>query len=326
MKKIYFIILLVTICLSANSQPITLEDYSLKGKVKTITQTVYNIMKDSDQIIKGEIVNCKVNFNENYMAQFNKNGQLTNRATYIFGFKFDSLTFNLGGGDLVVKKLETYTYDDSDFLIETISLSYNDSLKGKFVNDHYGNPIIEYWYLIDETLDQKIVNNYQDFDKISDQSFYYPDGTLSYNSIYSYNSNDKIKSVFNIRPSGDTIKKYLFKYDSDDFLIQQEIFTRKNGWYTLSAKGDTVANVPTRFKYEKYLFWYNERGLISDQIIQEESESYLPDKKPIKKQKRFIFTHSQNKYEFDKEGNWIQKIISIENKPTYIVERKIKYY
>ena len=157
---------------------------------------------------------------------------------------------------------------------------------------------------------------------------YDDDGNLSEERVYDGNGED-------------LLVKIEYNYDGNRNLTEIEYYYPPSGDFT-SIKGkfdesgnliesryyDKDGELNGKYKYDKDGNLSEERNYDQDGELSSKTK-YKYDNKGNMSSKIFISDYESKvtyKYEFDKNDNWIKKIIYEEGKPTFIVNREINYY
>ena len=137
-------------------------------------------------------------------------------------------------------------------------------------------------------------NKYDEKGNEIESNGYNSDGSLDYKYTYKYDEKGNKIEWNSYKSDGSLNYKFTYKYDEKGNEIE---------WNSYNSDGS--------LDY-KYTYKYDEKG---NEI---ESNRYKSDGSL-----NYKFTY---KYEFDKQDNWIKKIIFLNEIPKYILEREYEYY
>ena len=204
--------------------------------------------------------------------------------------------------------IEKITYNAQNNPIDKKTYSYDDK----------GNKVGEAIYLRSEYVQYKMHFKYNDKNKLIEEAQYDKDGKLLYRSTYEYRGDDLAKTeTFNDKGEVEFSKKN--SYD-------------KNGNLTGEMTYEKFSNTTTIEKYQYDSF--NNKTMVSvsknDVLMLKISYKY-DDKNNVIASHAFDGQDRPREsrtyaYKYDDNGNWTQKTIAIGGKPSFIVERSIKYF
>lgn len=219
------------------------------------------------------------------------------RVKYKKSFKYD--VENRKINEIGINKFDNidysidFKYDDNGNLIEEYCSNFNeDSTKDSktYVYDLWGNRTeICIYSFYDDTLRHKIENTYDYKNNIIDSTVYEL-GIYKYQRIYKYDQNNFLIEEERINNEGNIIEKTTYKYDDKGNQIELENF----------------------FSNEKLVRYYDDKRMVR------EVKSY--------NSKGIVERTTNFHYRYDEKGNWVEKIITIDNIPSYIEEREIEYF
>lgn len=335
MKKIILLIgLLIFSSCSVKSQKNDLESLNLKGNVKSVKETTYEAIEEFSEIIKGKRKAIVLGVPLDSYITFNSDGNIIeNNKFYSDGslgfretFKYDGNTtektyLNTSRGEI---RKELSVYDDKRNLVERKDISEN-----KVIN------VYKYKY------------NYDNQGNIT--HIYIEEGNLFEN--YKYNSKGKLLEMLRFSPSGHIITKFTCKYYENGNLLETEelsysddsvIYSQKTEKYGINGKISMYIQTYKGILDYKIKYRYNEKGSIverleykldlengSNEEFLDINEKYIYDSSNNLIKKMTTYNDSSNsteKFKYDKNGNWVEKILFSNNTPEYIVERHIVYY
>lgn len=291
----------------------------LKGDVKSILETVYEVQRKSDIIEKGDIdpfstIIHTIFDNKGYKIEENKH-KTSNNILFRTTYKYDSkrnlteklIEENLHKNIFIINMWHSYMYDNKGNLIEESIYEYDSTLREKntYKYDKKGNRI-EHYKSSNKKRGSKLqeahsaIQNWKvtytydiNGNKIEENAIETTDN-ISTKKTYKYDKKGNIVEFLS-KLNNNTISKSIFKHDKKGNLIEWKIFNT-NG--SLEYK--------LTYKYDK------ENNLV-------ESNEYSSEGSGLKK-------IGILKFENDKHGNWIQQIKYKNKTPFQITERIIEYF
>jgi len=267
--------------------------------------------KISAQINTGTGINIKKNENkktvksiiEVYYIAFKKDGAVKKNNQYA----------DMSDGNKIFK-----SYNKKGKLLEIIRLNNNDTvkrisyvfqkgyLKEKKIFGTKNKLLKTVKYIYDTTGKLYLEETYSDKEKVSTDTLKYNQhGIQKFKIISDAGGKLLMTKGYNYNINGNIIEFSSFNYFTDDY-------TRITYKYNLQGKITEKITEINDYLNEKITFKYDSNGNITEKTKHDYTGS-LVYKKTFK-------------YEFDKDNNWIKKIIYKEGIPQYIVERKIQYY
>lgn len=191
--------------------------------------------------------------------------------------------------------------------------------KHKYIYDNNDRLIEMKTYASDDQLYSKEIYRYDTSEVITKCIIY--DGTNKISEIwdYTYNRNKKlIKSTCHFLDINSKLK-WTYKYDSIGRKIQEKTYSMTKGKVfiieeTTYTKNDYICNrfiIQSDTIKNKCIYKYQ------DDLITEAYKYTYDDK---------LISQKSYQYEFDKNNNWVQKIVFFNKKPIYIIDRIIEYY
>jgi hypothetical protein len=260
---------------------------NLKGKVKTLYESTFNVEDKFGKIQKGDLQNKIV-------TSFNESGNESEKTYY----KSD--------GSLSAKYTHKYNNDGSEIERNYYSL-INNNLSWKIIYkyDSNGNKIKENWYDLNGNLTQMNIYKYDDKGNMIEYDNYKTDGSLFYKESYKYNDKGYKIETNSFDPNARLISKDTYKYNDNGNMIVDDIFYPNYSSNQYTKNGDKIEGGS-----DKYTYKYDNNGNTIEQV------SYNDDG---------INTYN-DKYDFDKTGNWIKEILLKNSTVQNIIERVIVYY
>jgi len=184
------------------------------------------------------------------------------------------------------RKTEEYKYKNDGSLWYRLTYIY----------DKNGNNIKENRYDEEGDLRRVIELKYGKNGNKTKEYRYKPDGNPSqvYKGVFKYDKNGNNTEECWYFASDSLFIKLYYLYDKEDRNIEKE-------WY--NYEGGLI----TKKSYE-----YDDKGCITTET------GYNP-----KGEIEYVATYN---YDFDKNGNWIRKLMFVDNIPKFVIERDIVYY
>lgn len=314
-KKIplFILVLIISSCYSDSNGVGSITDYyqtknndlfdlQLRGKVKSIHETVYSAVKKFGTVSKGDKTYDDESDNIESAMQFNENGNILN----VRKLDFD--------GNLSHE--EKYEYNENGIKIRYV------------------------WNNLEDDYKEEIIYKLNQDDEIFESIFSSDYGNDKTSYLYDDNGN-KIEEL-KYDSSGKLIYKRLFEYNKSGSLIEEKRFNEENlsGIYKYNDSGKVIEESWIDYAGEitKCIYKYDKRGN-NTKIICSDSDGKIVDKVMNKynqmndKVRSEITDEVSNRYysssweyNYDIHGNWTEKIVHIYKKPTFFIERKIKYY
>ncbi|WP_405411675.1 hypothetical protein [Maribacter sp. Asnod1-A12] len=296
----FIIVVFLFGCKLENQQKNHLDLRGLKGKVKSLVETEYNIKSNFGEIKKVDYGGrtTKISYNESgYMTEYtyyNQDGSFNNRTTYLYDDNLNEIEvkeFNFSG-EIESKELKVY---DNNILVETKGLDSKGRLSWKIEYRNNSNGDI-----------QELIQYNQD-GKVYSRQLYEYDKNENHIQTVSFNSKENIgkKSIYQYDDKGNRIEWKLF--ESNGNLISSEKYE-----YNKKDKKTIISRYGSKNKLE-YTFSksYNEYG---DETT---SLNHFPPDETYS----FYYEHIYDDY-----NNWIELKDYQNNVPNKIVERIIEYY
>ncbi len=234
------------------------------------------------------------------IEQFGEIKKSTRKAYYVPGY-YDLIdeqeVFNMKGNIIESSFTDlkwTLKYDNKGNNIESNMYNSDGKLlnKSKYKYDDKGNNIESNSYNPNGKLDGRTTHNYDKKGKLIESNSYYPIGILSSKTLYQYDDKENLIEEKLYDTISVCVNKNVFQYDDNGNQIELNNYMPEGALFNRKIS-----------KYD------DKRNVI-------EINSYFPHDT----------VHNTYKYEFDKNGNWIFKIIFINEIPKYIQERKIEYF
>ena len=306
--------------------------FNNSSNVKSIEQTKYKLSFKSGKLIKGRKIGSFDN-DSNYYVKFDELGRITETIDYPKGSNFRTYTYDYdefenlfrvkgfnSNGDCV--SAEKYTYNELGKLIQEeffqantykkYTHCYNENNVETFYTELHGYPLIS--FLLDELLLGEAIR----------------EKAVYLKSIKSYNENGslvkEITYISNINEiNGNVIETYICDYDSNGNLLKElkktDIIGEAKSTIELNHFYDKTGlknNTKLRFDFGGLKIYINT-------IIVRDENGFV--KEIIENQKSIggKIKYSE-KFEYDKYSN-VSRIYFFKNdKPKFLIERKIEYF
>jgi len=223
---------------------------------------------------------------QDFLKIFNTNGN--NIETIIYNSDGSLFQKHINKFDKNANEVEKNIYDS------------NNSLKWKYLikYDDKGNKIEENYYSSDGNLHSKETYKYDNEGNKIEENYYSLEpisGSESVHTKWTFKHNDQNKTTewYYHTPGYEPLLNYIYKYDDNGNQIE---------W---SGHNLGMPNFKTHANYD-----FNGNLL--------EIKSYETNER--------LKSHENHKYQFDKNGNWIQRIDYVNEIPKFIIQREIEYY
>ncbi len=181
--------------------------------------------------------------------------------------------------------------------------------------------------------------------KIREEKSFLRETSVQYITTYTYDSNNNLQIEQRLNSDYKRLYTINNKYNTKNLLLQTETLNKDNKLEysevrTFDAKGNMTSNriydgfadgkILEEFKYDKNNNLTERKEIInqaitSHQLLTYDNHNNVVYEKTVGKDSKLIVDRKVH-YEYDKNGNWIKKTITIDNEPKYVVERKITYY
>lgn len=326
MKNIFLCIMaLFAVNVFSQENQTDLQELNLKGKVKSVRSVDYEAVEVSGEVVKGRIVE------DNFFA-YNEAGSVVEKTKYYadgtpcekFIVTYDSEGRVIEGcmynseGKIDFKKVITYDNKGNKLTENESNEKGEVRVKESFKYDDKNNLINKDTQFFDGNLDAKTVFEYDKKGNLIKQHLYREGSWLT--EIYSKRIENGI-TIKEIQSKSEKQKKEkkILKYNDKGNVIEESEYDAKGNLleritYKYDAEGREIEvnwENPNGFLvYSKYIKTYNDRGILS-------GVKYVYPNGNIE---QYVYS-----YEYDNQGNWIKKILYINDRPS-ITERKIEYY
>jgi len=190
--------------------------------------------------------------------------------------------------------------------------------KKTYVYDDKGNKIGEAIYMRSEYIQYKIHYKYDTNNKLIEEAQYDKEGKLLYRTTYKHNG-DNLISTETFNDKGELEYSEKFSFDKNGNMISRVAYEKFENAHTVEKYQYDSANNKTMVVVSKNdvpLFKVSYKYDDKNNLIA--SHAFDRDDKPRESR---AYT-----YKYDDKGNWTEKIVSIAGKPSFVVERSIKYF
>lgn len=203
MKRVLFLISLITFVTSCSKQQKFLSMFEVNGNVKSIRTTVYKAVEKFGEVIQGDIIsdeemNKLITFDENgnikEISIFNKNGDLEKKSIYVYGVDNKVLRINKYDGYGNENGKTVYSYNEYGKEIEIIDYDRIGKVNYTQKNEWEGDKIIKNQF-INEYSDGKYNINEYDGNTLVKTVTYDKSGKKT--GEYIEYENEKIKRLVN---------------------------------------------------------------------------------------------------------------------------------
>lgn len=323
---LFTLLFIYSLCKSQGTQPkekikndLTVEN--LKGKIKTMTETHYEMVEKFGELKKGQI-------QDKVVYVYNPSGMETGVTDY-------------GSPGNIVNSKVSKQFDSHGNKIEQSDYDYTGTVKTNYKYDSKGNLIEEaianfnkytYTYdaqnkLLEKSLLKKYIKGFQleskDILKYDEKgnrvewAAYNGDGSLHSMTQYKYDDNNNIIEQFYKSPDGKSDSRVVTKYDINNNKIECSSYDLRG---RLSDHSTTKYNQNNTISESNRSYSYE-----SDPNVKY-IEIYRYDNNGNEIEYSFGTSSTTYKYEFDKAVNWVKKTGYQNNRTTSLIERTIEYY
>ena len=206
-------------------------------------------------------------------------------------------------------KIERIEYTSDGKTYEKLSYLYDDK----------GYDTIIYNEKDSHNLIAKYVHKYDEKGNLIERRHYNPDGSNDNIYTYKYDENKNLVEYNWFKKDGNFGSKDIYKYDTKGNMLEDATYKsdERLEWkitYEYNDSGNCVEENTYKGSkfYIKYLKKFDDKG---NQI---EIDLCKEDGTPYRKY--------YQKYEYDKNGNWVMQTQFEKDKPTYIYERELVYF
>lgn len=287
---------------------------NLKGKVKSIRQTPYEVIEKFGEVTKGNVFD-DFSVTINSFMEFNEEGNVIVKKYYLPNGNFDRIYRKDNKGN----KIEENRYNSNGELFE----------KQVYVYDERDILIEDNIYRSDGKLSFKTIYKSDHKNNIVEEDVYNSKGKLKSKTINRYDKNrNKIEMILSKENDEDYGFKSSYKFDENNYMIEEATYSLKDKLkYKFTYKLDKSGNVIEENSYDSNNELQGTSISKYDKYGNEEERQY----KAIKEVDNYKgepngTTNRKYKYKYDENGNWIEKIEYVNYIPKKIIEREIEYY
>ena len=269
---LFVLLLCVCACTHAPKADTDLYLLNLQGKVKSVSQTTYHALPDSDVPVKGEPVQGQ--FDARFEQSFNKKGYTIQKEVLMPDGQIMTKSLTQFGSSDLPDKEEVYN-GDGELILYTL-------------------------YLYDED------------DQLMTREIYDADQTLKEKFRMTYNDKGYLVKIVKELPHDLVVAITTIKNDDLGFPIDEN---------TVSPAGNGISHIRFQRQADGKLLYMTTYGG-GGQELSRTTYNAKGDEQIWEGDGREIAYD----YQYDKVGNWTQKVIYENGHPEYIVERNYQYY
>jgi ribosome maturation protein Sdo1 len=294
---------------------IIISELNLKGNVKSVKETSFEAISINGKISKGDKKReIEGDFDFHILIQEN-------------GLKIREDLF-------LTKDNESYkrtlNYNEEGFLIQRIWYNLDGSINQNwnYTLNEKGNPISVINKAMKNPFIAKKSYTYNKNGNKTEFKAFEKDGSINIYKEFKYNQKEDLIEEIDYTSEGKIKMKLICNYDDKGNKIKSLRYLTNAGFLfeTFNYKYNTKNQKTEELHYNvskiltfKKVFKYTQKGLIKKikkyQNINEDSTSELK-----------LIEIKTYKYYFDKQKNWIKKIVLLNKEPIYIFEREIEYF
>lgn len=324
------------------------EFFKLKGNVENISEKSY-------QLVNGQKGGLKRELDHDYDLHFNEEGKLTLEKKWIQDKPFEENTYNgqtnmlsstqFMSGQPVIKT--EYQWDKTGKNNTNIIKRNPDNSQLSREEKIYTKGLLTQKNLYDlqDILTEKTTYEYDEKKNMVKENKFLREETVQYITSFEYDEKNRKKLESSYKANGDLIYKTIFDYDGDNLAGVETIngadnTTAKIEKFTYNDKGKVL----TETSYNSFdktnsvdEYTYDEKGNQTSRSNSKDGNimgkvAFTYDDKNNQTSINVVDgagTTLESKsytFEYDAHGNWVKKTIKINDKPAFIVERKITYY
>ena len=294
---IYQLILLMIIsaCTSGTRSSTPTNDWEkqhFKGKVKSITETSFEVEEKFGEYVKGQRDGIHDQYDE-LNLQFNTDGNLIQELRIYLSGSASKRVFVFDNQHRCIEERFSYIKRNEE--------SYRDQFSVKNYYDDYGNVILK--------------DNYSSDGKITEIDTLY------------YNKDGNLIEIKAFDTDGDMGGKVLYKYTTDGKKSEEAVYS-SDGSLLSKQSTDYDGGLKIKDSYQQnnhyQIMVYDQ----SQQIVERSTYKILNKDNVLNEDNLKLTSSWMFQYEYDEHGNWINQYQYQEDEknPTYVVEREIEYY
>jgi hypothetical protein len=311
MKAKVGIIVIIIAVIVAWSNPrkggTSLETFQLRGKVKSLRETSYVATMESGKIVRGEIKRNTPYEHDSFMI-FNRIGNIESVTYSSMGIEESQIAYSYNERG---NQIGSVTYNSKGESVEKVKYFYKE-------ND---NKTECYVYGKSGDLSTKFTFEYDDYGNlISNKIEPLNKSIKAWELTYKYDDRMNVIEQGNINPQGSFTDKLDYVYDKKSRVIEKIVYSADNGKGTRETfRYDRKGNVIEECDYNhsgilvrRFFYKFNKPGNMVELTAQDSTGK--------------MYLEEAYEYTYDREINWIKKIIFEQKVPIYILEREIEYY
>lgn len=325
--------------------------YELKGNVESVSEKSFEAVNGTME--KGA---PKRENNHDSDLQFNDEGQLISEKKWIKGnTPYEETTYL--GREHAINKIQymngtpiiktEHAWDKTKKLNTSVTKRNADNSQLSREEKIYKNSYMveKNQYNTQNILTDKIQYDVDTKGNVLRENLYLNKETIQYITAYEYDSkNRKTLETSTDNNTGKLIYKTVFQYEGDH-LISVETFNGKDNSLASSQKysydekgnllkeytldGNTKEEIVDQYVYDakgnktERVYTKNGQPLVK-MTYAYDAKGSLAEEATYDEVNKTTYTRSYA-YTYDEKGNWTQKVVKIDKKPSFIVERKITY-
>ncbi len=232
-------------------------------------------------------------------------------------YKYNIVSKNVHNYNENGNETEIMNYDENNKLRGKATLKYNKAGK-----------LAEHYTTSDEgTIYKNETYAYDSKGNKSELDYYNTAGASAGKALFKYDDNGNMIEVTEYEIDSTIKLKHTNKYDKKGNKIEEKFFKPN----AKAKKGNTVLFQRVTYKYDNAGNRVEENVYSGNNILESkvtsqynENNEKTSEKEDIKAQKLQV-NYSWKYEQKDENGNWLQKTLFENNKPTEMVQRKIKY-
>lgn len=309
MKSFYFLfvftLILLYSCINESNNKNDLLNDNLSGSVKSLKETSYEAIEKFGEVVKGEKKRSN-NFIKDSYILYNKEGNVIEINEYN------------SKGHIIFKKVNVF---ENGLLVEEKEYSSDEYLEKRLVNtfDINKNCIEKLWYDSSGYLLLKVTYKYNENNQLIESNDYGTDNSHYFKTLFVYNDNGYLIENNQYQNNGNLNRKSIYKYDKEGNQIEKHISAVGGGFIKYSYSYNKKGLVTEEISYDAYGNVSKKISSIYDNFDNLIETTIIYNKDNVVVVNNFV-------YQYDKNKNWIKKIIYKNKIPVFIIEREIDYY
>lgn len=326
------------------------KDYKLSDHVKSVTENSFALVNGQKSKPASES-----NSGYNTYLEFSNTGSLIHeKKTLLDGGLLEETTFLNKDKKLLITQYVNptsafttkYSWDENgNNTIITRRNPQGEQLE-KTLNTFIKNQRVEIRRFdgLDNLID-KTTYTFGNNDKVREEKAFQREAAVQYITTYTYDKNNNLLTEQRLNPDYKRIYTINNKYTDKNQLQQTETLNQNDKLEysevrTYDAKGNVTSNrvfdgfvdgkIIEEFQYDKNNNMIERKEIVNQEIKTHQLLSYDQHHNIISEKtvgpKGILLADRKVRYEYDKNGNWIKKTVSIDGEAKFQVERKIVYF